>query len=45
VVSTFGRGEDELVGIMLMIGSGHTQAAAYLIGATAAEKLIEEYQL
>jgi hypothetical protein len=31
--------------VNLTISSGHTQAAAYLIGATAAEKLIEEYRL
>jgi hypothetical protein len=27
------------------VDSGHTQAAAYLIAATAAEKLIGEYKL
>lgn len=30
---------------MLMVRSGHTQAAAYLVGARAAEKLHEEYGL
>ena len=31
--------------LLLTFTSGHTAAAAYLIGATVAEKFIEEYNL
>jgi hypothetical protein len=33
------------IGVNANFTSGHTAAAAYLIGATVAEKLIEEYNL